>query len=103
MLTRPAADEELLKRFLRYALSLHAAHLTFAGNLAANAAESRRGKSSQQRLRERAATAAAHARYREKQLQNGATRGVLAAAFGKEWADKYMETVMFEKIDVEKF
>ena len=100
VLTRPAGDEELLKRFLRYALSLHAAHLAFADNLASNLAESRRGKSAGQRLQERAATAAAHARYREKQLQNGATRGVLAAAFGKEWADSYMETVMF---DVEKF
>lgn len=100
ILTRPAGDEELLKRFLRYALSLHAAHLTFAESLASNLADSRRGKSRQQRLQERAATAAAHSRYREKQLQNGATRGVLAAAFGKEWADSYMETVMF---DVEEF
>ena len=100
ILTRPAGDEELLKRFLRYALSLHAAHLTFSENLVSNLAESRRGKSRQQRLQERAATAAAHARYRDKQLQNGATRGVLAAAFGKEWADSYMETVMF---DVEEF
>ena len=100
ILTRPAGDEELLKRFLRYALSLHAAHLTFSDNLVSNSAESRQGKSREQRLQERAATAAAHARYREKQLQNGATRGVLAAAFGKEWADSYMETVMF---DVEEF
>lgn len=96
ILTRPAGDEALLKRFLRYALSLHSAHLTFADNLVANRAEIRRGKTKQQRLRERAATAAAHARYRDKQLQNGATRGVLAAAFGKEWADSYMEEVMFD-------
>ena len=96
ILTRPAGDEDLLKRFLRYALSLHSAHLTFADNLFANRGESRRGKTKQQRLRERAATAAAHARYRDKQLQNGATRGVLAAAFGKEWADRYMEEVMFD-------
>lgn len=96
ILTRPAGDEELLKRFLRYALSLHAAHLTFADSLVSNSAESRRGKSRQQRLQERAATAAAHSRYRDKQLQNGATRNVLAAAFGKEWADSYMETVMFD-------
>ena len=100
ILTRPSGDEELLKKFLRYALSLHAAHLTFSESLASNLAESRRGKSKAQRLQERAATAAAHARYAEKQLQNGATRGVLAAAFGKEWADSYMEEVMF---DVEKF
>jgi len=93
VLERPGTDEEALKRFLRYALSLHRAHLKFSEALLLSSHSSSTPSPDPS---SRAETAAAHARYRQKQLENGATRGVLAAAFGKEWADRYMEEVMFD-------
>ncbi|MBC8120437.1 MAG: phycocyanobilin:ferredoxin oxidoreductase [Gemmatimonadaceae bacterium] len=37
-----------------------------------------------------------HRRYCEQQQQNDKTRRLLARAFGEEWADRYMNTVLFD-------
>ena len=42
--------------------------------------------------------AAAHKRYADQQLKNGKTKTVLAAAFGEEIAEEYMQAVMFDKL-----
>ena len=45
----------------------------------------------------RAGVGAAHQRYCEQQLQNSKTREVLDKAFGAEFAEKYMNEVMFDE------
>jgi phycocyanobilin:ferredoxin oxidoreductase len=42
------------------------------------------------------ATAAAHARFCHYQLENDKTRRILAKAFGAQYADDYMEQVLFD-------
>ena len=45
----------------------------------------------------RAGVVAAHKRYCTQQLQNSKTRQVLEAAFGGEFAERYMREVMFDE------
>lgn len=45
----------------------------------------------------RAGVGAAHQRYCEQQLRNSKTREVLDKAFGAEFAERYMNEVMFDE------
>ena len=48
------------------------------------------------RARRLADISAAHERYSLKQLENDKTTRVLEAGFGKEFAERYMQEVMFD-------
>ena len=86
MCVSPQAEGDV-PAFCDYTLALLALHLDAA---AACAALPPRAEA------EVAATAAAHARFCRCQLENDKTRRILAKAFGPQYADDYMTSVLFD-------
>ena len=89
MCVSPQAEGDV-PAFCDYTLALLALHLDAA---AACAAAPPRPDA------DVAATAAAHARFCRCQLENDKTRRILAKAFGAQYADDYMESVLFDVRD----
>lgn len=94
VLARPGKDVRAAAAFAAYAADLNALHLRFAESMVRQAGGG--GGPLDPRSPAAPTVAAAHARWAEHQLRNDRTRRVLAASFGAEWADRYMETVMFD-------
>jgi len=86
VLARPGADAGAAAAFGAYAAALNALHLEYAAGLLVTGKGGNAPSASIQ---------AAHGRWADHQLRNDRTRRVLVVAFGEEWADRYMRTVMF--------
>ena len=84
MCVSPQTDADV-DAFCDYALALLALHLRAAAAPAPPRSAA-----------DVAATAAAHARFCRCQLENDKTRRILAKALGPEFADAYMEGVLFD-------
>ncbi|KAK9907725.1 hypothetical protein WJX75_008795 [Coccomyxa subellipsoidea] len=88
VIVRPENPDELA-RFIQYCIALHQTHLI----LSQRAYPVTQYKQKEQRL---ADIRGAHERYCAKQQENGKTRRVLEAAFGGEFATRYMSEIMFD-------
>ncbi|EIE26217.1 ferredoxin-dependent bilin reductase [Coccomyxa subellipsoidea C-169] len=86
VIVRPENPDEL-SRFIQYCIALHQTHLMLS---------QRAYPVTQQKEQRLADIRVAHERYCAKQLENGKTRRVLEAAFGGEFATRYMAEIMFD-------
>jgi phycocyanobilin:ferredoxin oxidoreductase len=85
MCVSPQAEGDV-PAFCDYTLALLALHLDAAATAAALPPRAEADV---------AATAEAHARFCRCQLENDKTRRILAKAFGEQFADDYMSSVLF--------
>ncbi|CAL8462694.1 g2227 [Coccomyxa elongata] len=88
VIVRPEDPDEL-SRFIQYCIALHQTHLI----LSQHARPVTEYKQKEQRL---ADVRSAHERYCSKQQENAKTRRVLEAAFGGDFATRYMTEIMFD-------